>query len=183
MITPRRWREGQTIACTRASRFLKQRQLPPPRDAGRSDHMQYSIRLLMCLMLGVAVGLFLWKHATPVAFLLLALVPTLLFVLERRKVRSRLHSPMTWSWILLAATCAYVGSIGPFNMLLGCLIHDNHTLMRVNDLGRWVYAPMRSLPAPVRYRLDVNYISGWRNYGTQFADPDDLGRSFPTQLY
>lgn len=137
----------------------------------------------MYLLAAVAASLYLWKHATPVAILLLALTPTALFVIKCRKVRSRLHSPYGWGWIVLAAICAYVGSIGPFNGLLGCFTYDNHKLMRVNDLGRWIYSPLRSLPEPMRYQLDVNYVSGWRNYGTQFADPDDLVRSFPTQLY
>jgi hypothetical protein len=149
-------------------------------------HIQFSIRSLMCLTVAVAVCVFLWMHTAPVALLLLTLVPTLICVIERHKVRNRLHSPYVWALILVSASCVYLGSIGPFNMLLGCYLYDNPTLMRVNELGRWIYLPMRSFPETIRYQLDVNYVSGWRNYGVHFADPDDRemrAPSFPTQLY
>ncbi len=60
--------------------------------------------------------------------------------------------------ILTAAVFAYVGSIGPFNMLIGSCIYQYSSVAWINEIGCWIYCPLRALPLTARDALNDNYV-------------------------
>ena len=149
--------------------------------------MRYSIRVLMAVMTITAIVLFLWRLAPPIAFFVLSMLPTGLVLLLYRNVASPTNASYRWALILTATVFAYVGSIGPFNMLIGSCVYQYSTVAWINEIGCWIYFPLRALPLSARDALNDNYVSGWINFGSYVANSGnhELHQvpSIPTQLY